>query len=43
MVRQVSRLLGLAHGDYELPLSRTELVRIPRAFDGIFGGWGVRI
>lgn len=43
MVRNVSRFLGAAHGDYELPTTRTELVRIPRGFDGLFFGWGVRI
>jgi len=45
MVRQSSRLVGFAHGDYELPTQRTELVRIPRGADmsGLFGGWGIRI
>lgn len=43
MVRNNSRLLGAAHGDYELPTTRTELVRIPRGPDGLFLGWGIRI
>jgi hypothetical protein len=39
-----SRLIGLAHGDYELPETRTELVRLPHGLDwSIFSGWGVRI
>ncbi len=39
-----SHLIGIAHGDYELPTTRTELVRLPKDFfNTIFGGWGVRI
>lgn len=41
-----SNLVGIAkaHGDYELPTTRTELVRLPDGFfTSIFGGWGVRI
>ena len=38
-----SRLIGIAHGDYELPETRTELVRLPRGDWSIFSGWGVRI
>jgi len=43
MDRRHSRLIGLAHGDYELPETRTELVRLPKGLWTIFTGWGVRI
>jgi hypothetical protein len=45
MVRQSNRLIGFAHGDYELPTRRTELVRIPNGFGpfSLFSGWGIRI
>jgi hypothetical protein len=39
-----SHFIGLAHGDFELPMTRTELVRQPNGFfTSVFGGWGVRI
>lgn len=42
--RRTSNLIGVAHGDYELPTTRTELVRSPNGFfTSVFGGWGVRI
>ena len=44
MDRHYMQLIGIAHGDYELPTTRTELVRSPDGFfTSIFGGWGVRI
>jgi hypothetical protein len=39
-----SNFIGIAHGDFELPMTRTELVRQPNGFfTSVFGGWGVRI